>query len=60
MKLYFHTESIIGALIINKLVSIVKMSIGSFINLLQYNARQKSTLSLLYHQVISNEILMKY
>ena len=59
LKLYICTR-IIGTLIIDKLASIVKMSIKYFINLYQYNARQKSTLSLLYHQVISNEILMKY
>ena len=59
LKLYICTR-IIGTLIIDKLASIVKMSIKYFINLYQYNACQKSTLSLLYHQVISNEILMKY
>ena len=59
LKLYICTR-IIGTLIIDKLASIVKMSIKYFINLYQYNARQKSTLSLLYHHVISDEILMKY
>ena len=59
LKLYICTR-IIGTLIMDKLASIVKISIKYFINLYQYNARQKSTLSLLYHQVISNEILMKY